>query len=84
MVLNKKAFKVASLYVGIGSVVLGALFPSDLLYNEYSYLLLIITFPTNFVSLMIRYSCNDCTVYVIITQCIFFIIWYSILKSRLK
>ena len=84
MTLNKKAFRIACLYVGVGSIVLMTLFPSDLLYYEYSYLLILPTLPTNIVSLMIRYSCNNCLIYVILTQFIFLLIWYWILKFQLK
>ena len=81
MKLNKKAFAIALLYVGLGSIAVMSIFPNDIFYSEYSFLLILVTFPTNILSLMVRYSCADCFIYIGFVQIAFLGIWYMILKS---
>jgi hypothetical protein len=88
MIKNKKAFSAALFYVGLGSLALLTMYPSDILSNEslkdFSPLLVLLTLPTNFISFGIRYSTPDSCVPVIITQLTFFVIWYKFLKSWFK
>ena len=78
MIKNKKAFWIAFFYVGVASLVLLTMYPKDILYNEnfndFTLLLLLLTFPANIISFGIRYGSSDTYIPVIITQLIFFII----------
>jgi hypothetical protein len=83
MIENSKAFWFALGYVGLGSLALLTMFPKDIFYTDYSVILVLLTIPTNIISLGIRYSCKDCFIYIILSQLLFLLIWYKILKSRL-
>jgi hypothetical protein len=88
MIKNKKAFWIAFFYVGIASLVLFTMYPKDILYNEkfndLNFLLLLLTFPANVISFGIRYGSSETYIPVIVTQLVFFSLWYKFLESRIK
>jgi len=57
--LRKVALIISALYVGLGTLAVCSIYGSDLLYGEWSFILLLITFPVSFFSFMYRYAESD-------------------------
>lgn len=82
--LRKVALIISALYVGLGTLAVCSIYGSDLLYGEWSSILLLITFPVSFFSFMYRYAESDFLLPVFIIQFIVFLCTFFILSLFIK
>lgn len=78
------ALIISALYVGLGTLAVCSIYGSDLLYGEWSFILLLITFPVSFFSFMYRYAASDFLLPVFIIQFIVFLCTFFILSLFIK
>ena len=88
--LDKKAFIFSFVYVGISTVFLFTVYPSDPfsfdgLYDSIIYLILsFLCLPGQLFSIGIRFADSDLIFVVLLSQLVNLVIWYYLLKFILK
>lgn len=78
------ALIISALYVGLGTLAVCSIYGTDLLYGEWSFILLLITFPVSFFSFMYRYAESDFLLPVFYNSvyCFFMHIFYSLIIHK--
>ena len=84
IILKKRALKIAGLYVGLATLSVCSVYPTDFFFGEWVYIGLLITLPVSIISFGYRYA-DAITLYpVFIIQFIMFILTYLILSTFIK
>lgn len=79
-----KAIQIALLYVGLGTLSVCSVYPSDPFYGSWSTFGLLITFPVSVISFGYRFAESQNLYPVFIIQLVMLLVTYLILRKILK
>ena len=78
------AFRIALIYVGIGTLAVCSVSPSDPLYGEWTTTALLVTWPVSVFSFAYRYAGSQSLFPVLLIQSVVFILTFVILGAFIK
>lgn len=81
---RKVALIISAIYVGLGTLAVCSIYGSDPLYGEWSFNVLVLTFPVTFFSFIYRYAEADSLLPVFLIQFIMFLFTFFILSIFIK
>jgi hypothetical protein len=79
---DSRAFCLAAIYVGLGTIAVCSVYPSDPFYGDWSLLALLATFPVSIISFTYRFAQEEPLYPVFIIQTAFFIATYFFIRQR--
>ncbi|CAD7797631.1 hypothetical protein CHRY9390_00201 [Chryseobacterium aquaeductus] len=81
---RKVALIISAIYVGLGTLAVCSIYGDDLLYGEWSFKVLLFTFPVTFISFIYRYAEADSLIPVFLIQIIMFLLTFFLLSVFVK
>jgi hypothetical protein len=81
---RRVALLISVIYVGLGTITVFSLFPSDSLGSDWTYIGLILTFPVSVISFVYRFAEKNSTEGALIIQLIMFVLTFLIFSLFTK